>query len=69
MLFSHEHFPGVWFGHKFPAIRGEDAGNASIWLKEEIETGALHRMMQAGPPADAPGMVWTTWGAPDPGRR
>jgi hypothetical protein len=35
-------------------------GDAHIWLKEEIETGALDRMMQT-PPADETGIIWTTW--------
>jgi hypothetical protein len=33
---------------------------------EEIETGALHRMMQDQPAADSAGIVWTTWGATAP---
>ena len=64
-LFSHQGFPGVRFGHRFTP--GDK--HAPIWLKEEIETGALHRMMQAQPAADDAGIVWTTWGptgAPDP---
>jgi hypothetical protein len=32
-----------------------------IWLKEEIETGALDRMMQIPPAADETGIIWTTW--------
>jgi hypothetical protein len=32
-----------------------------IWLKEEIETGALDRMMQTPPAADETGIMWTTW--------
>jgi len=31
---------------------------------EEIETGALDRMMQTPPPADTHGITWTTWGDP-----
>jgi hypothetical protein len=57
VLFSHEDFPGVRFGHRFSP---PSAGHAAIWLKEEIETGALHRMMRAPPAADD-GIIWTTW--------
>jgi hypothetical protein len=57
-LFSHQGFPGVRFGHRFTP--GDE--HAPIWLKEEIETGALHRMMQAQPAPDDAGIVWTTWG-------
>jgi hypothetical protein len=57
-LFSHQSFPGVRFGHRFTL--GDK--HAPIWLKEEIETGALHRMMQAQPAPDDAGIVWTTWG-------
>ena len=46
VLFSHQHFPGVRFGHRFS---GRDPGLEGIELKEEIETGALHRMMQPWP--------------------
>lgn len=59
VLFSHQHFPGVRFGHRFPL---DDDGNEKIWLKEEIETGALHRMMQNPPAADDTGITWSTWG-------
>lgn len=58
VLFNHQGFPGVRFGHRFTP--GDK--NAPIWLKEEIETGALHRMMQAQPAPDDAGIVWTTWG-------
>jgi hypothetical protein len=61
VLFSHEHFPGVRFGHRFPSMPQEGSGHASLGLKEEIETGALHRMMQGEPPADDAGIVWTVW--------
>jgi hypothetical protein len=30
---------------------------------EEIETGALDRMMQDPPAPDDAGVIWTTWGA------
>ena len=54
-------FPGVRFGRRFRLEpSGED--HELIWLKEEIETGALHRMMQTEPVADDTGVIWTTWG-------
>jgi hypothetical protein len=31
---------------------------------EEIDTGALHRMMRNAPAADDAGIIWTTWGNP-----
>ncbi|MGI9005066.1 MAG: hypothetical protein ACR2FU_02515 [Streptosporangiaceae bacterium] len=60
VLFSHDSFPGVRFGHRFtpPSDR-----HAAIWLMEEIETGGLHRMMRAQPAPDDAGIVWTTWGS------
>ena len=61
VLFSHEHFPGIRFGHRFRREPGRET-NERIWLKEEIETGALHRMMQEPPAPDDAGVIWTTWG-------
>ena len=62
VLFSHQHFPGLRFGHRFPA----DPGLADpIDLKEAIETGSLHRMMQDQPAADQAGIIWTTWNDAD----
>jgi hypothetical protein len=58
VLFSHQSFPGVRFGHRFTP---EDK-HAPIWLKEDIETGALRRMMRLCPASDDAGVVWTTWG-------
>jgi hypothetical protein len=63
VLFSHESFPGVRFGHRFAPPPDK---HAPVWLMEEIETGALHRMMQDQPAADDAGIVWTTWGATAP---
>jgi hypothetical protein len=65
VLFSHRHFPGVHFGHRFPLDLHAE-GREQIWLKEEIETGALHRMMGNRPFADDAGITWTTWGSPAP---
>jgi len=63
VLFSHAGFPGVRFGHRFPLESGgEDRG--PIWLMEEIETGALHRMMEDRPAAGSDGIIWTPWGSP-----
>lgn len=61
VLFSHQSFPGVRFGHRFPPLPDPSALYRSIWLMEEIETGALHRMMRDQAPADGAGIVWTTW--------
>src|SRR5207244_1235259 len=44
VLFSHRHFPGARFGHRFPLDQYAE-GYEQIWFMEEIETGALHRMM------------------------
>lgn len=63
VLFSHAGFPGVRFGHRFP-LEPYAADHESIWLMEEIDTGALHRMMQNQPPADSTGIIWTAWGIP-----
>jgi hypothetical protein len=61
VLFSHDHFPGVRFGHRF-RLESPCESHEPIWLKEEIETGALHRMMRDKPAADDAGVIWTTWG-------
>ena len=63
VLFNHENFPGIRFGHKFQHPSEELAEYATIWLQEEIQTGALSRMMQDAPAADSAGIVWTTWGS------
>jgi len=61
LLFFHERFPGRRFGHRFPPPSSKTARYGSIWLKEEIETGALHRMMRNQPSSDEAGIIWTTW--------
>jgi hypothetical protein len=58
VLFNSQDFPGVRFGHRFTP--GDK--HAAVWLKEDIETGALRRMMRARPAPDDTGIVWTTWG-------
>jgi hypothetical protein len=58
VLFSHRDFPGARFGHRFS---GYDPALERIELKEEIETGALHGMMQSHPAPDDAGIIWTTW--------
>jgi len=64
VLFSHDHFPGARFGHRFP-LEPYAQDHESIWLMEEIDTGALHRMMKnQPPPPDSTGIIWTTWGIP-----
>jgi len=61
VLFSHQSFPRLRFGHRYPPPSSPTAGYASIWLKEEIETGALNRMMREPPAPDDAGIIWTTW--------
>jgi len=61
VLFSHQHFPGIRFGHRFPPPSVEEIGHSTIWLKESIETGALHRMMRNPPSSDEAEITWTTW--------
>ena len=61
VLYSHDHFPGVRFSHRF-RLESPRENREPIWLKEEIETGALHRMMRDEPAADDAGVIWTTWG-------
>jgi hypothetical protein len=61
VLFSHEHFPGIRFGHRLPLLSEKGAKHALIWLKEQIETGALRRMMRNPPAPDDAGITWTTW--------
>jgi hypothetical protein len=63
VLFSHEDFPGARFGHRFP-LEPFAEGHERIWLMEEVDTGALHRMMRDEPAADDAGIIWTTWGTP-----
>jgi len=66
VLFSHEDFPGVRFGHRFlPDFDGHGSDLDLIELKETIETGALDRMMHDQPAADEIGVIWTTWDDPD----
>ena len=67
VLFFHRDFPKARFGHRFflePCAEDYE----KIWLKEDIDTGALHRMMRNQPTADSAGIIWTTWGNPDPGQ-
>lgn len=61
VLFCHEHFPEIRFGHRF-RLEPFGSGHEDIWLMEEIDTGALHRMMDSQPSADSAGIIWTTWG-------
>jgi hypothetical protein len=64
VLFSYDDFPGVRFGHRFP-LESPRENREPVWLMEEIETGALDRMMQNPPPSDDAGVIWTTWGDQD----
>jgi hypothetical protein len=50
----HERFPGIRFGYRMRTP-------SAIFLKEEVETGALHRMMLNLPSPNASGITWTTW--------
>lgn len=61
IVFSHELWPGVRFGHRFPPPIEAD-GYEAIWLKEEVETGALARQMHQHPQPDDDGIIWTSWG-------
>jgi hypothetical protein len=61
-LFAHRDFPGARFGHRFS---GYEPALERIELKEEIETGALHRLMQSHPAPDGAGVIWTAWEDPD----
>jgi hypothetical protein len=58
VLFSHEDWPGVRFGHRFPPPDKSD-GYEEIWLMEEIETDGLGRLMARHPIPDADGIIWT----------
>jgi hypothetical protein len=68
VLFSHQGFPKARFGHRFP-LEPFAEDREKIWLMEELDTGALHRMMRDQPAADDAGIIWTTWGNPDPDRQ
>jgi hypothetical protein len=61
VLFSCDRFPGVRFGHRF-RLESPAENREPIWLVEEIETGALDRMMEDPPAPDDAGVIWTTWG-------
>jgi hypothetical protein len=61
VLFSHQHFPGIRFGHRFPPPTKNEIRYSTISLKESIETGALGRMMRDPPSADEAGITWTIW--------
>jgi hypothetical protein len=63
VLFSHHRFPGA--ASATVPIGAFRRNREPIWLKEEIETGALHRMMQNEPVADDVGVICTTWGQPN----
>ena len=62
---SHQEFPRARFGHRF-LLEPFAEGHEMIWLMEEIDTGALHRMMRNQPAADDAGIIWTTWETPAP---
>lgn len=63
VLFPMADFPGAQFGHRFepdPVARNR----AAVRLIEQIEAGAVHRMM-AGQPSGDREILWTTWGTPN----
>ncbi|HEY2650995.1 MAG TPA: hypothetical protein VGI50_03670 [Solirubrobacteraceae bacterium] len=60
VLFSHDHWPGIRFGHRF-LTPDKAVGYEDIWLKEEVETGGLGRLMDRHPHPDDDGIVWTHW--------
>jgi len=64
VLFSHQHFPGIRFGYRFPPMT--TGRSAALALITDIETGDLHRMMAVPPSPDKAGIVWTG-GLPAPG--
>lgn len=67
-FFSYAPFPGGRFGHRFePApVVGDDERlhyYEHINLMEEVETGAVHRLMASAPVPDEDGVIWTRfWG-------
>ena len=61
ILFCHESWPEIRFGHRFPPPDEAD-GYEDVWLKEEVETGALARQMRQHPRPDDDGIIWTSWG-------
>ena len=61
VLFAYAPFPDVRFGHRF-RLESPAENRELIWLMEEIETGALDRMMQDPPAPDDAGVIWPTWG-------
>jgi hypothetical protein len=65
VLFSHQHFPGIRFGHRYP-LDPYGEGAEKIGLKEDIQTGVLDRMMNHLPAPDDAGIIWTNWSSPGP---
>jgi hypothetical protein len=61
VLVSHERWPGVRFGHRFPPPEESD-GYEAISLMEEVETGGLRRLMDRRPDPDDDGIIWTDGG-------
>jgi len=58
VLFSHQAFPGQRFGYAYqPPAEADEYED--IWLMEEIDTGALHRIMRYDhPEADESDVTW-----------
>lgn len=66
VFFSHQAFPGIRFGHRFQPRWGTDINawkwDEDVWLKENVESGRLRRMMRYQAAADQDGIVWATFG-------
>jgi hypothetical protein len=61
-VFSHRHFPGVRFSHRFHPDHLSGAAGQYFLLMRDIEEGGLHTMMEAGPSPDNAGVIWTVQG-------
>lgn len=64
VLFSHEDFPGVQFGHRFGLHIPGGNREAAIRLIEQVQAGALRQAMQTHRRDDGAGITWTPWGTP-----
>lgn len=60
VFFSYEAIPGVRFGHRFEPDERLIL-NEEMDLMEDIETGALHRMMRDPPRPDEDGVGWAAF--------
>jgi hypothetical protein len=60
-IFTHVIWKPRRASHRIRVPSSELARYETTWLQEEVETGALHRMMQNPPPPDNAGITWTSW--------